>query len=99
MSNEEDADGIGAVVCAWAVVAAAHVALGQPAAPVIPLVPGLTIVLAAHNTLPPNGKESTIVRMKLLDIDPGDSRDVLRGFFLLIRRWESFQNLAAMLNS
>jgi outer membrane protein OmpA-like peptidoglycan-associated protein len=61
-----------ATVCASAVLAAGQAALGQPPAPVIPLVPGLTIVLAAHNT-PPDGKESTIVR----NIAVGDSELVV----------------------
>ena len=40
-------------VCAFAVLSDGQVVLGQAGAPVVPLVPGLTIVLAAHNPAHP----------------------------------------------
>ncbi|MEP6783870.1 MAG: OmpA family protein [Acidobacteriota bacterium] len=51
-----------AVVSAWSVLAAVHAADGQQAPTTIPLVPGLTIVLAAHDTPPPGATSSTIVK-------------------------------------
>ena len=51
------------VVCAFAVLSDGHVVLGQAGAPVVPLMPGLTIVLAAHNAEPAGGSRgSTILR-------------------------------------
>ena len=50
-------------VCAFAVLSDGHVVLGQVGAPVVPLVPGLTIVLAAHSAEPAGGSRgSTILR-------------------------------------
>ena len=44
-----------AVGCALAVLSIGQRVLGQTAAPAIPLTPGLTIVLAAHNAEPAAG--------------------------------------------
>jgi len=59
-------------VCALAIPSDGQVALGQAAAPVVPLVPGLTIVLAAHDTVPA-GTATTIVK----NIAHGDSELVV----------------------
>jgi outer membrane protein OmpA-like peptidoglycan-associated protein len=47
--------GLLATACAAAMLSSGHLAFGQAASPVIPLVPGLTIVLAAHNAEPAGG--------------------------------------------
>lgn len=49
-------------VCACAVLSGGHVVLGQVGAPAVPLIPGLTIVLAVHSPAPVAGTGSTIVK-------------------------------------
>ena len=50
-------------ICALVTLLHSQVARGQAAAPVVPLVPGLTIVLANHDTAPPAGeRQSTNLR-------------------------------------
>ena len=51
-------------VCALAILSDGQVVLGQAAAPVVPLVPGLTIVLAAHDTAPAGAPKSTIAQKR-----------------------------------
>ena len=46
------------VLCALTVLSHGHVAIGQAGSPVIPLIPGLTFVLAAHNAEPAGGRSS-----------------------------------------
>jgi len=62
-----------AATCALALLSNGRSASGQAGAPTIPLVPGLTIVIAAHDTPPAGAPRSTIVQ----NIAQGDSELVV----------------------
>ena len=62
-----------AATCALALLSNGRSASGQAGAPTIPLVPGLTIVIAAHDTPPADAPRSTIVQ----NIAQGDSELVV----------------------
>jgi len=66
-------NGLLGALCVLAILADGPVAFGQAAAPVIPLAPGLTIVLANHDTVPAGTTTSTIVK----NITQGDSEVVV----------------------